>query len=160
MSDYSFKCLLCLNLGPFLIALPSLSLSDFSQPVSFENAEIGQCPNLAPAPPPLPLPEDEEPEKEKEETKPVSPPLTPAPVSPPPELPAVSGLNEHGKTSKLISCMYVQIQKCEIWKTAYAPYYNVVLLFSYSHIYTQSNTQYTHTSFFLMKCHHGLAVLA
>uniref|UniRef100_A0A7N8XYS2 Laminin subunit alpha-2 n=1 Tax=Mastacembelus armatus TaxID=205130 RepID=A0A7N8XYS2_9TELE len=28
-------------------------LSDFSQPVSFENAEIGQCPNLAP-PPPLP----------------------------------------------------------------------------------------------------------
>ncbi|XP_072218688.1 laminin subunit alpha-2 [Leuresthes tenuis] len=49
-------------------------LSDFSQPISFENAEIGQCPNLAP-PPPF-LPEDEEPEK------PASP--LPAAVSPPP----------------------------------------------------------------------------
>ncbi|XP_040920196.1 laminin subunit alpha-2 isoform X2 [Toxotes jaculatrix] len=58
-------------------------LSDFSRPVSFENAEIGQCPNLAPPPPPLPLPEEEEPEKEKEESKPLSPPLTPAPVTPP-----------------------------------------------------------------------------
>uniref|UniRef100_A0A7N8XDG1 Laminin subunit alpha-2 n=1 Tax=Mastacembelus armatus TaxID=205130 RepID=A0A7N8XDG1_9TELE len=49
-------------------------LSDFSQPVSFENAEIGQCPNL----------------KEKEESKPLSPPLTPAPVTPSPGLPAVT----------------------------------------------------------------------
>ncbi|XP_026197124.1 laminin subunit alpha-2 isoform X3 [Anabas testudineus] len=59
--------------------------SDFSQPVSFENAEIGQCPNLAPPPPPPPLPDEKEPEKE---SKPVSPSLTPAPVSPPPEPPA------------------------------------------------------------------------
>ncbi|XP_062292940.1 laminin subunit alpha-2 [Scomber scombrus] len=60
-------------------------LSDFSQPVSFENAEIGQCPNLAPPPPLPPLPEEEkEPEKEKEESKPDSPPLTPAPATPPP----------------------------------------------------------------------------
>uniref|UniRef100_A0A8C6UKU4 Basement membrane-specific heparan sulfate proteoglycan core protein n=1 Tax=Neogobius melanostomus TaxID=47308 RepID=A0A8C6UKU4_9GOBI len=29
-------------------------LSDFSQPVSFVNADIGRCPSLAPAPPPLP----------------------------------------------------------------------------------------------------------
>ncbi|XP_041661166.1 laminin subunit alpha-2 isoform X8 [Cheilinus undulatus] len=64
-------------------------LSDFSQPVSFENAEIGQCPNLAPPPPPLPLPvEEEEPEKEKEETKPLRPPPTPAPVAPPTGSPA------------------------------------------------------------------------
>ncbi|KAL0967369.1 hypothetical protein UPYG_G00251370 [Umbra pygmaea] len=34
-------------------------LTDFSQPVAFENAEIGQCPNLAPPHPPLPLPEEE-----------------------------------------------------------------------------------------------------
>uniref|UniRef100_A0A7N6BSF3 Basement membrane-specific heparan sulfate proteoglycan core protein n=1 Tax=Anabas testudineus TaxID=64144 RepID=A0A7N6BSF3_ANATE len=61
--------------------------SDFSQPVSFENAEIGQCPNLAPPPPPPPLPDEKEPEKE---SKPVSPSLTPAPVSPPPEPPAVT----------------------------------------------------------------------
>ncbi|XP_028252901.1 laminin subunit alpha-2 isoform X2 [Parambassis ranga] len=59
-------------------------LSDFSQPVSFENAEIGQCPNLAPPPLPPLLPEDEEPEKEKEESKPLSPPPSPAPVTPPP----------------------------------------------------------------------------
>ncbi|XP_070781481.1 laminin subunit alpha-2 [Enoplosus armatus] len=63
-------------------------LSDFSQPVSFENAEIGQCPNLAPPPPPRILPEEEELEKEKEETKPHSPPPTPAPVAPPPGPPA------------------------------------------------------------------------
>ncbi|XP_076612601.1 laminin subunit alpha-2 [Chaetodon auriga] len=64
-------------------------LSDFSQPVSFENAEIGQCPNLAPPPPPPPLPTDEEePEKEKKESKPVSPPLTSTPVSPLPGPPA------------------------------------------------------------------------
>ncbi|XP_044024751.1 laminin subunit alpha-2 isoform X3 [Siniperca chuatsi] len=56
-------------------------LSDFAQPVSFENAEIGQCPNLAPLPPPPLLPEEEEPE-------PHSPPLTPTPVAPPPGPPA------------------------------------------------------------------------
>ncbi|XP_017267406.1 laminin subunit alpha-2 isoform X4 [Kryptolebias marmoratus] len=55
-------------------------LSDFSQPVSFENAEIGRCPNLAPPPPP-PLPE-------KEEMKTVGPPVTPAPITPSPGLPA------------------------------------------------------------------------
>ncbi|KAF3703025.1 Laminin subunit alpha-2 [Channa argus] len=61
-------------------------LSDFSQPVSFENAEIGQCPNLAPPPPLPPLPEEE-----KEDLKPVGPtstPVTPAPL--PPEPPADS----------------------------------------------------------------------
>nr|XP_046228322.1 laminin subunit alpha-2 isoform X8 [Scatophagus argus] len=64
-------------------------LSDFSQPVSFENAEIGQCPNLAPLPPPPPLlPDEEELEKEKEESKPLRPPVTPAPVTPPPGPPA------------------------------------------------------------------------
>ncbi|XP_075940171.1 laminin subunit alpha-2 [Anarhichas minor] len=57
-------------------------LSDFSLPVSFENAEIGQCPNLAP-PPPL-LPEEEEPEKEKEASKPFSPPLIATTVAPGP----------------------------------------------------------------------------
>lgn len=68
--------------------LPCLcvSLSDFSQPVSFENAEIGQCPNLAPLPPPPPplLPDEEdESRKEKEEGKPLDPPpLTPVPVPP------------------------------------------------------------------------------
>ncbi|XP_030638763.1 laminin subunit alpha-2 [Chanos chanos] len=42
---------------------------DFSQPVSFENAEIGQCPNLAPPLPPLPVPE-EVPEEEAETSAP------------------------------------------------------------------------------------------
>ncbi|KAI9543880.1 hypothetical protein NQZ68_004928 [Dissostichus eleginoides] len=59
-------------------------LSDFSLPVSFENAEIGQCPNIAPPPVPLPLPEEEEPEEEKEVSKPLSPPLTPTPAPGPP----------------------------------------------------------------------------
>ncbi|KAM3603056.1 uncharacterized protein V6R79_015876 [Siganus canaliculatus] len=64
-------------------------LSDFSQHVSFENAEIGQCPNLAPPPPPPLLPdEEEEPETEKEESKPVEAPPTPAPATPPPGPPA------------------------------------------------------------------------
>ncbi|XP_074541079.1 laminin subunit alpha-2 [Halichoeres trimaculatus] len=64
-------------------------LSDFSQPVSFVNAEIGQCPNLAPPPPLLPLPGEEEgPEKEKEETKPTRPQPTPAPVAEPTAPPA------------------------------------------------------------------------
>uniref|UniRef100_A0A8C3AX25 Laminin subunit alpha-2 n=1 Tax=Cyclopterus lumpus TaxID=8103 RepID=A0A8C3AX25_CYCLU len=62
-------------------------LSDFSLPVSFENAEIGQCPNLAP-PPHLPyLPEQEELEKEKEESKPFSPPRIPTTVTPAPAPP-------------------------------------------------------------------------
>ncbi|XP_030260302.1 laminin subunit alpha-2 isoform X4 [Sparus aurata] len=66
-------------------------LSDFSQPVSFENAEIGRCPYLGPPPPPLPLPTDkEEPEEEKEASKPLSPPPTPAPATPPPGSPADS----------------------------------------------------------------------
>uniref|UniRef100_A0A667YT36 Laminin G domain-containing protein n=1 Tax=Myripristis murdjan TaxID=586833 RepID=A0A667YT36_9TELE len=64
-------------------------LSDFSQPVSFENAEIGQCPNLAPIQPLPVLPEEEEePEEEKEESK--SAPPTPAPATPSPGLPTVS----------------------------------------------------------------------
>ncbi|XP_077077232.1 laminin subunit alpha-2 isoform X12 [Siphateles boraxobius] len=46
---------------------------DFSQPVAFENAEIGQCPDLAPPPAPPAIPEEEE---EKEETPP-KPALTP-----------------------------------------------------------------------------------
>ncbi|MEQ2312736.1 hypothetical protein AMECASPLE_034277, partial [Ameca splendens] len=59
-------------------------LSDFSQPISFENAEIGQCPNFAPPPPPPPhLPEEGETEKKKVDSKPVSPPLTPAPGTSP-----------------------------------------------------------------------------
>lgn len=57
-------------------------LSDFSQPVSFDHAEIGQCPNLAPPPPPAPLPDEEEPDKEGEELKPSQAP-TPAAVLPP-----------------------------------------------------------------------------
>uniref|UniRef100_A0A8C3AW23 Laminin subunit alpha 2 n=1 Tax=Cyclopterus lumpus TaxID=8103 RepID=A0A8C3AW23_CYCLU len=65
-------------------------LSDFSLPVSFENAEIGQCPNLAP-PPHLPyLPEQEELEKEKEESKPFSPPRIPTTVTPAPAPPTDS----------------------------------------------------------------------
>lgn len=57
-------------------------LSDFSQPVSFDHAEIGHCPNLAPPPPPAPLPDEEEPDKEGEELKP-SQASTPAAVQPP-----------------------------------------------------------------------------
>ncbi|KAL6095758.1 lama2 [Pungitius sinensis] len=56
-------------------------LSDFSLPVSFENAEIGQCPNLAPPPP---LPEPEGPEKGEDEMEPSSPPGSPAAVTPAP----------------------------------------------------------------------------
>ncbi|KAG7508024.1 laminin subunit alpha-2 isoform X5 [Solea senegalensis] len=63
-------------------------LSDFSQPVSFENAEIGQCPSLAPEPLLPPLPEEEKDEKEeKQEEKqeePHRPPLTPTPPLEPP----------------------------------------------------------------------------
>ncbi|XP_076872711.1 LOW QUALITY PROTEIN: laminin subunit alpha-2 [Brachyhypopomus gauderio] len=41
---------------------------DFSQPVAFENAEIGQCPDLAP-PPPLPGKGEEEDKDEEEDEK-------------------------------------------------------------------------------------------
>lgn len=67
-----------------------VSLSDFSQPVSFENAEIGQCPNLAPPPPPPLLPDEED---ESRKDKPEVKPLDPSPVSPP-----VSGSNNCGNT--------------------------------------------------------------
>uniref|UniRef100_A0A3P8R9V6 Laminin subunit alpha 2 n=1 Tax=Astatotilapia calliptera TaxID=8154 RepID=A0A3P8R9V6_ASTCA len=59
-------------------------LSDFAQPVSFENAEIGQCPNLTPPPPPPPLPAEKELEKEKEDSEPSTP------ISPRPSPPAVT----------------------------------------------------------------------
>lgn len=57
-------------------------LSDFSQPVSFDHAEIGHCPNLAPPPPPALLPNEEEVDKEGEELKPSQAPK-PAAVLPP-----------------------------------------------------------------------------
>ncbi|XP_057678966.1 laminin subunit alpha-2 isoform X4 [Corythoichthys intestinalis] len=57
-------------------------LSDFSQSVSFENAEIGQCPSLAPL---LPLPY---PTEEAEKEVPATKPPTPAFVTSPPEVPA------------------------------------------------------------------------
>uniref|UniRef100_A0A8K9X016 Laminin G domain-containing protein n=1 Tax=Oncorhynchus mykiss TaxID=8022 RepID=A0A8K9X016_ONCMY len=59
-------------------------LTDFSQPVAFENAEIGQCNNLAPPPPPLPLPEEEPDEEEKAKEEDVS--QTVQPDAPPPTL--------------------------------------------------------------------------
>lgn len=60
---------------------------DFSQPVAFENAEIGRCPDVAPAPPP-PAPEEEEEEEDKEEeeeelTLPKLPVDTVRPLPPP-----------------------------------------------------------------------------
>ncbi|KAJ8355964.1 hypothetical protein SKAU_G00187580 [Synaphobranchus kaupii] len=55
--------------------------TDFSQPVSFENAEIGQCPDLAPPPPPRPIPE-EKPEGETK-TDDVSRPKPAVPTAPP-----------------------------------------------------------------------------
>lgn len=89
----SFFC--CFSTSPYHVAIilipcVSFSLSDFSQPVSFENAEIGQCPNLAPPPPPAPLPEEEETEKKKEDPQ----PPTPATGTPPTDHPDVSG-NAH-----------------------------------------------------------------
>uniref|UniRef100_A0A3B4EIQ5 Laminin G domain-containing protein n=1 Tax=Pygocentrus nattereri TaxID=42514 RepID=A0A3B4EIQ5_PYGNA len=47
---------------------------DFSQPVAFENAEIGRCPDVAPPPPP---PVEEEEEEEEEEVAPHKPEATP-----------------------------------------------------------------------------------
>ena len=86
--DVLLKMFLLLSVKRLLISMcPPSSLSDFSLPVSFVNAEIGQCPNLAPPPPPL-LPGEEEPEEEKEVTAPLGPPLTSDPATPPP---AVSG---------------------------------------------------------------------
>ncbi|XP_077409138.1 laminin subunit alpha-2 isoform X2 [Vanacampus margaritifer] len=62
-------------------------LSDFSQAVSFENAEIGQCPSLAPLLP-LPYPTEAD-EKEEEAAKPQRPaPTPPPPATWPPQLPA------------------------------------------------------------------------
>ncbi|KAF6732239.1 Laminin subunit alpha-2, partial [Oryzias melastigma] len=56
-------------------------LSDFSQPVSFENAEIGRCPNLVPPQPHLP-------EEKVEQPQPVSPVLTPSQETRTPSPPA------------------------------------------------------------------------
>uniref|UniRef100_A0A3Q2C9Y8 Basement membrane-specific heparan sulfate proteoglycan core protein n=1 Tax=Cyprinodon variegatus TaxID=28743 RepID=A0A3Q2C9Y8_CYPVA len=69
-------------------------LSDFSQPVSFENAEIGQCPNLAPPPPPPPLPEEEKTEEKKMDLKPLHPTVPPAPGTPPPSAVAPTSLEK------------------------------------------------------------------
>ncbi len=49
---------------------------DFSQPVAFENAEIGQCPDLAP-------PQTPE-EEEEEEEAPAKPALKPTEAARPP----------------------------------------------------------------------------
>uniref|UniRef100_A0A8C2J0V6 Laminin subunit alpha 2 n=1 Tax=Cyprinus carpio TaxID=7962 RepID=A0A8C2J0V6_CYPCA len=56
---------------------------DFSQPVAFENAEIGQCPDLAPPPPPPETPEEEEEEEEEAPTKPALIPTEAARPPPP-----------------------------------------------------------------------------
>ncbi|KAI4890568.1 hypothetical protein NFI96_019399, partial [Prochilodus magdalenae] len=62
---------------------------DFSQPVAFENAEIGRCPDIAPPPPP-PVEEEEE-EEEEEEVAPRKPVTTPTEaVKPPPPPSTVS----------------------------------------------------------------------
>ncbi|KAJ8385914.1 hypothetical protein AAFF_G00178760 [Aldrovandia affinis] len=56
--------------------------TDFSQPVSFENAEIGQCPDMAPPRPPGPIPE-EKPEgetKTEDVSQPKPAPATAAPA--------------------------------------------------------------------------------
>ncbi|XP_071058103.1 laminin subunit alpha-2 isoform X1 [Pseudochaenichthys georgianus] len=90
-------------------------LSDFSLPVSFENAEIGQCPNIAPPPAPLPLPEEEEPEEEKEVSKPLSPPLTPTPspglpaetTPPPAATPTAAAAPPTAKTEPSADLVYI-----------------------------------------------------
>uniref|UniRef100_A0A4W6BWC7 Laminin subunit alpha 2 n=1 Tax=Lates calcarifer TaxID=8187 RepID=A0A4W6BWC7_LATCA len=69
---------------PFQGCIWNLMVNTSPSLCPFENAEIGQCPNLAPPPPPPLLPEEGEPEKEKEESKPLRPPPTPATVTPPP----------------------------------------------------------------------------
>lgn len=56
---------------------------DFSQPVAFENAEIGQCPDLAPPPAPPEIPEEEEEEEEEAPPKPVLTPTEAARPRPP-----------------------------------------------------------------------------
>lgn len=55
---------------------------DFSQPVAFENAEIGRCPDVAPPPPP-PAPEEEEEEEDEEEVTPPKLPVVRPPLRPP-----------------------------------------------------------------------------
>ncbi|MCJ8749868.1 hypothetical protein PDJAM_G00192550 [Pangasius djambal] len=70
---------------------------DFSQPVAFENAEIGRCPDVAPPPPP-PAPEEEEEEEEEEVTPPklptdtVRPPPPPSTATPPADVITVPAL--------------------------------------------------------------------
>ncbi|CAG09219.1 unnamed protein product, partial [Tetraodon nigroviridis] len=79
-----------LGYGPFG-RKKTARLSDFSQPVSFENAEIGQCPNLAPPPPPPLLPDEEdESRKDKPEVKPLDPSPVSPPVATPPAVPAAT----------------------------------------------------------------------
>ncbi|KAG9347470.1 hypothetical protein JZ751_005037 [Albula glossodonta] len=60
--------------------------TDFSQPVSFENAEIGQCPDMAPPPPPRPIPE-EKPEGETKTEDVSQPKPVPATIVPARQLP-------------------------------------------------------------------------
>ncbi|XP_064196122.1 laminin subunit alpha-2 isoform X2 [Anguilla rostrata] len=68
--------------------------TDFSQPVSFENAEIGQCPDLAPPPPP-PLPPrpvpKEKPEGPTKTEQPTGPTAGQLPTPPGDVLPAGVG---------------------------------------------------------------------
>ncbi|XP_072533209.1 laminin subunit alpha-2 isoform X2 [Salminus brasiliensis] len=58
---------------------------DFSQPVAFENAEIGQCPDVAPQPS-IPVKEEDDKEEEEEVVppKPETPPTEAAKPPPPP----------------------------------------------------------------------------
>ncbi|XP_061742141.1 laminin subunit alpha-2 isoform X4 [Nerophis ophidion] len=66
-------------------------LSDFSRALSFDNAEIGQCPNLAPSLlQPYPPDEAETSEKEGESSKQERPATTAGPAPSPPGLPADS----------------------------------------------------------------------
>ncbi|KAI1897462.1 hypothetical protein AGOR_G00083530 [Albula goreensis] len=60
--------------------------TDFSQPVSFENAEIGQCPDMAPPPPPRPIPEEKPEGETKTEDVPQPKPI-PTTIAPARQLP-------------------------------------------------------------------------
>lgn len=95
-------------------------LSDFSQPVSFDHAEIGRCPNLAPPPPPAPLPDEEELGKEGEELKPSQAP-TPAAVRPPPAVSVTEYYpycfsHEVDLTGKEQSVKDLLVPSCGRWK--------------------------------------------